>query len=629
MNARILLVEDSRTFQAAVAEGLGELGHTVVCVMTLKEAKEALGQQKFDFILLDLNLPDGSGKEIIEHTRNRPDTRIVVLTGSDDTVMRENLFQEGVIDYFSKENRLEFILEKLQELILDVLVKNARKKIMLVGGDVTVFEPIEIILQRRNYAYDVFIHQRDVLAHYWKGYRLAFLDAETTVGNPLELIKTLRTKKNSVELPIIVFSRNTDPDNAAKWLKSGANDFVQHPFLIERFLLEAEQMISASIAGAELRRQELKFRLLADNSSDLIVKHDARGAIDYVSPACQPLLGLPTGRMRKMNLFDLLHPEEKEEYQHQIEKCVLPDCSKRIICRLKHAEGHYVWMESGIRPIVLPGKEKVLDWQVSFRDITQRKQLEEEVIERSRQAAVGEIITTLSHQWRQPITRLGMIANNLQLDAEMGMLEGDSILKKASQITEQVALLSKMIDLFRNAFSGDKTKEPVLLKEVVQMALDTLESEILNVGVEVQFQGSDQIPAWANRTEMIQVFHGFFKNSLEAFQKAKTETPRMQISSWDEREQGRVLVRIRDNAGGISQELLQKIFEPYSSTKGNIGSGIGLYLTRIIIEERHQGKLRAGNANDGALFEMELPIYQGDGEALTPAANPHFPKEQT
>lgn len=240
--------------------------------------------------------------------------------------------------------------------------------------------------------------------------------------------------------------------------------------------------------------------------------------------------------------------------------------------------------------------------QLSIKKIRNQDEL---IIKQSRQLAMGEMIEMLSHQWRQPITGIGMSVNNMVLDIDMGEMDGEKFKKKLDVISDQVHYLSKTIDDFRTMFKQTGKKEEVLLHEVLQSALNMVQQnlESKNIRYKTVFQDETPLPMFKN--EMVQVVLNILKNAIDIFVERKTENPRLLLRTVEK--DGAYKVVIMDNAGGIPEKILPKIFDPYYSTKkSQIGTGIGLYMCKSIVENHMRGKMTAHNSEQGAVFEIVL-----------------------
>lgn len=230
------------------------------------------------------------------------------------------------------------------------------------------------------------------------------------------------------------------------------------------------------------------------------------------------------------------------------------------------------------------------------------------LIEQSKSAAMGEMISMIAHQWRQPLQSISILIQKLPLTK---MLEGkisDELLNNTvNNISKQLEYMSKTIDDFRDFFLPDKPKEFVSLKELLEKALDFVSFMLKADSIQVNIENNEDIEIYVNTNELIQVLINIFKNSRDAMFENGAILKEINIKFY--KKNNFVFIEIEDNGKGISQKNIAKIFEPYFSTKSDKnGTGIGLYMCKTIIEKHFSGKLSVSNSQKGAVFKMELPI---------------------
>jgi PAS domain S-box-containing protein len=223
-----------------------------------------------------------------------------------------------------------------------------------------------------------------------------------------------------------------------------------------------------------------------------------------------------------------------------------------------------------------------------------------------RRAATGEMIGNIAHQWRQPLNALGLLVQDLSLSCEMGILSHEQVLKSSRKSMELVNHLSKTIDDFRSFLKVDKKKVPFKVSETIASSLSLLagrlKDEQIAVACDVQ---DDTVTITGYRNEFVQVLLNILNNAGDAFAERKVMEPSIHIGV--AREDDRALVTITDNAGGIQEEVMDKIFDPYFTTKNDHqGSGIGLFMSKTIIERRLGGQLTVRNVESGAQFSIHL-----------------------
>lgn len=235
------------------------------------------------------------------------------------------------------------------------------------------------------------------------------------------------------------------------------------------------------------------------------------------------------------------------------------------------------------------------------------KNKEEIMIAQSRHAAMGEMIGMIAHQWRQPISIVSMIANNMLLDVELGEVNEQRCYTQANDIIEQTEYLSKTIDDFRNFFRPNKEKDIVCIEDVILETQKIIGSSLENSAVELIVKNGNKKQIKTYSRELLQVFINIIKNAKEALVENRSKDRKITISITDDEEN--VVTTFYDNGGGIDKDIKDKIFEPYFSTKvEQTGTGLGLYMSKIIIQKHLNGIISVENFKDGACFTISIPI---------------------
>ncbi|MCX6073226.1 MAG: ABC transporter substrate-binding protein [Campylobacterales bacterium] len=241
----------------------------------------------------------------------------------------------------------------------------------------------------------------------------------------------------------------------------------------------------------------------------------------------------------------------------------------------------------------------------------EHKEQEDQMIQQSRLAQMGEMISMIAHQWRQPLgaitatvlnIKLTFEFENFNLETQHGQHECHVFLKeKFNNIEDYVKNLTTTIDDFRNFYKPNKKRVMSSLKDVVAKALKIIRVSIETANIEIVEVYGDEMQFEIYENEMMQVLLNILKNAQDNFKENKRINAQITIKTKEN------TIIICDNGGGISEEIMRKIFDPYFSTKNEKnGTGLGLYMSKVIIEEHHKGTLSAQNTDDGVCFTMTL-----------------------
>ncbi|MFY4758325.1 ATP-binding protein [Aliarcobacter butzleri] len=231
----------------------------------------------------------------------------------------------------------------------------------------------------------------------------------------------------------------------------------------------------------------------------------------------------------------------------------------------------------------------------------QNKEFEKMILQQSKFVKSGEMIANITHQFRQPLNNISYILINLKKRFESEKLDKIFFDKKINQANEQLNFLSKTIDDFKEFYLQEKEKDNFFVKDSIQNALTILNPDLQkdNINLNLKFETFEDIKIFGVKNELSQVILSLVSNSIDALK--NRHNPKISINVVSS--SAEVIIEILDNAGGIKVKNLKKIFEPYFSTKEE-GTGIGLYLSKIIIEESFGGKLQVQNIKDGAKFSI-------------------------
>src|SRR5208282_6003258 len=242
-------------------------------------------------------------------------------------------------------------------------------------------------------------------------------------------------------------------------------------------------------------------------------------------------------------------------------------------------------------------------------EIASRQEKEQLLFQQSRMAAMGEMIGAIAHQWRQPLNVIGLIIQNLQMAFEYGELDKERLKNAVATAMWQVNFMSKTIDDFRNFFKPSKEKELFEVKKVVDETISLMNAQLQNNYIDVEIIAAKEglvIKGYPN--EFKHVLLNLINNAKDAILVRKEkENCQARITIKISETANRVILEIRDTGGGIRKDIMDKIFDPYFTTKDEgTGTGIGLYISKTMIERNMGGQLTARNWKEGAEFRIEV-----------------------
>jgi len=328
------------------------------------------------------------------------------------------------------------------------------------------------------------------------------------------------------------------------------------------------------------------------------------------------------------NLHDFMvhiEPKDRSKVKESIAYTVdtLEDSSVEYRINFAKGESIYVYFTLHIDELDREGKAKSLTGTI--QDITATKRLEIELQqlnanlqnevkkktqegiakdqllqEQLKLVAMGEMVGAIAHQWRQPLNSLNIHIENLDDDFDEGLIDKMFIENFIAQQSKTIEFMSKTIDDFRNFFRVDKVKKSFWIKEAIKHTVSLQQAQLDEYGIALSIEGDD-FQITTIESEFQQTLLNIISNAKDAIVAQEKREGKIHIQLSPKQ------IEVSDNGGGIPQEILSRIFEPYYTTKEQgKGTGIGLYMSKMIVEKNLKGKLSVQNIEDGAKFSIDL-----------------------
>jgi signal transduction histidine kinase len=239
-------------------------------------------------------------------------------------------------------------------------------------------------------------------------------------------------------------------------------------------------------------------------------------------------------------------------------------------------------------------------------EISKNHQKDKMLLQQGKLAIMGEMISMIAHQWRQPLSAINMHAQSIAFKKKLGKLTDDMLEEKVSDIKNISFDMSKTIDDFKNFFKPNKKKNLVNIKNSIEDSISLISAIFKNHNIDISIKSESDISISIYDREFSQVVINILNNAKDALIDNKEKDRKILIVI--EKRKSSLYVSIEDNAGGIPDAILDKVFDPYFSTKSKNGTGLGLYMSKIIIDEHLDGLLSVKNSDKGAVFTIRLPI---------------------
>ncbi len=347
------------------------------------------------------------------------------------------------------------------------------------------------------------------------------------------------------------------------------------------------------------------FKALVDSTMEAIVIHD-NGVCKEVNSVALKLFGYKKKEeMIGKNFLELFAPSSKEI----IERNLTQDTEPYEI-DLMRKDGKKISALGRGKFLTLQGKKIKVS---ALIDITELKHKDQLLFQQSKMAAMGEMLENIAHQWRQPLSTISTNASGLQVKNEFGLLEKEEIYNCLEEIIKTTKYLSDTINDFRNFFKTDKEEEVFEIHEVIEQTFKLLQASFKNEKINVIKHINENLCIKGYPNELTQALINILNNAKDALNSKNIQEKYVQLIV--EERQGKVVIEIKDNGGGIEESAIAKLFEPYFTTKHKTqGTGIGLYMTHQIVADHMNGRVYANNCTlsvsektyEGACFVIEL-----------------------
>jgi len=349
----------------------------------------------------------------------------------------------------------------------------------------------------------------------------------------------------------------------------------------------------------ELLIQKEKFETIFKNSTDGLAVFDLESHFLECNDAYLQMTGFTKEELLTKTCLELTAKEDierskealaivlKEGYIENFEKsCIVKD-DKVIIINM------------GIT--LIPDQQKLI---VVAKNITNNKFLESQ----AKLASMGEMIGNIAHQWRQPLSVVSTIASSIAFKEELNRLKSEEIIPNMESIIKQTTYLSKTIDDFRNFIKGDNMKTTTDIQSIIDKTLSIVTPSLKNSYIDVVLDIEPDLQIECFENELMQAFINIINNSKDAIVSNENIDSNKYIFISAQKKNNAVQIIIKDNGGGIKQEVINRIFEPYFTTKHkSVGTGLGLSMAYKIISEIHHGNIQVINST----FEYNHKSYTG------------------
>ena len=402
-----------------------------------------------------------------------------------------------------------------------------------------------------------------------------------------------------------------------EWHSTKGNDLI---YAAARDITERKQ------AEEQLRNERDFAEGLVNTAPAIVLVLDAEGRIVRINPFMETVSGYTLAEVQGKDWFSTFLPEGRREQVRSMFLSAINDIQTRgnvdtIVTRdgrerfiewndktLKDAEGRTLGLLAIGQDITsrreAEEKLRILNETLENRvqeEVAKNREKDTLLIQQSRLATMGEMMHNVAHQWRQPLSAITLLLQNILDEYDYGELTRDSLSEEVKTARRLADKMSTTIDDFRNFFRPDQRSTVFNLRNSVREALNLVEASFNNNQITVTVAASEDVLVTGFANEFSQVLLNVLTNAKDAILKAGVGG---QVAITVERKDGTGVVRVRDNGGGIPEDVLPKVFDPYFTTKES-GTGIGLYMSRMIMEHMH-ATIEIRNVDGGAEVVLGL-----------------------
>ena len=251
-----------------------------------------------------------------------------------------------------------------------------------------------------------------------------------------------------------------------------------------------------------------------------------------------------------------------------------------------------------------------------INNINQLKEQEKLIIQQSRLASMGEMIANIAHQWRQPLSIISTLATGIKLEKELAISNEQSEIDSLDMINQNAQYLSQTIDDFRNYFKKSNYMNTIFTNNLLDKTLKLIAPRLKNKNIEI-IMNNENIEIETYENELVQIYINIINNAIDAFEDFKEVDYSKYIFIEIKKTDASLEIKIKDNAGGIEDEIMNRIFEPYFTTKDEKqGTGLGLFMCNEIVTKHLKGDIQAlsstfsyeGKEYKGTTFKITLPL---------------------
>ena len=448
----------------------------------------------------------------------------------------------------------------------------------------------------------------------------------------IELCRLLKQDKKTCNIPIMFITSLNSIEDQEKGLEAGGVDFIFKPYSkkIALYKIKTYLKLNKYSKYNDIKLEEKPMKKEIENEKDLdtilvvddnpqnisviveILKQNYK--VSVATNGKKALEILDNGSIPNIILLDIIMPnmdgfevckilKSSKNYKHiPIIFLTILENTEDIVKGLELGAVDYV--SKPVEPAILKARvDTHINLQKYHQQLLDDIKLKDTILlEQSKFATIGEMFESIAHQWKQPLSVITMSSGNIQLKKDFGELDDKILDDSLGYIDSSINYLNQTIDDFREFLTDDQHYHNIKINNLIDTTLHLLSSKIKKRDIEI-IKNIEDIEIYSNKNQLVQVLMNIFGNAIQVLE-TKENKGYIKVISFQDNQN--IILKIIDNGGGIKQNILLNLFEKYNTSKLN-GSGIGLYMSKIIVENKLGGTIRGYNIEAGACFEIILP----------------------
>lgn len=637
---KIIVINDNESVARSVREQLRMAGFENISLFpSASEAIEALSSAKPDLIITDIDMPDIDGWQLCRILRS-PEYRefnkvpIILLSATyKDANAQQLAYEVGASSFLQAPYDYEELTtlvfshlvsgEKAKE-IKEITEEGFRKKIVIADDDENILRVITIILADENWEI-ITVRDGEEAIRAIEKHRphVAMLDYQMPGKNGLDVLKWL--KKNHPETGSIILTAHGSELTAVSFMKEGADDYIRKPFEVKAISAVCDRaftkynvrMVDKKLKekALELKISEEKYRGIVDNSSDFIFIVDRQGNFSFANKESERFLGHKPEEIQGKPFSSFVLEEHKERAGKELALNGDGERLKRQF-EITLADPGGASNDLGRKTVDVEislqnlcsednsGKRIFIGAMGIARDLTERKRIQEQLMQTQKLSSIGTLISGIAHELNNPLT--GIVGFSELLMEDLSLSESNkSDLKRICGEAQRCEKIVQSLLTFARKYKLEKGF--VDLNEVIHNTVELVGYQLKNGNIALGMELEQNLPGiFGNFHQIQQVLLNIINNAVHAISDSKREG-----NLWirtGKLEGGRIFAELKNDGPRISDDALGKIFDPFFTTKdAGKGTGLGLSIAHGIIAD-HEGELGVKNLPDGVLFTITFPI---------------------